>query len=1254
MPESTEPAGVEHVASAASASTPERTFGLRSLQPGYREEDHGLYARYIRHELNKPARRTHAPGGTEDDRSVRPRNIALTGGYGAGKSSILSRIVSEFGNRVVSVSLSTLGSEEVEPAPVSSDPGPLETSPVTNAIQKEIVKQLLYREKPSKVPGSRYRRIEGFRHGRALALSALVAAGMTGIAFLAGWLHRIEQLVGNNVSGDSAVYASFFILSGFTAYCLQRLFHNRLRIEKLGTGPASVSLTDKSESYFDKYLDEIVYFFEATEYDIVIFEDIDRFNDPYIFETLRELNTLLNNSKQVQPKAVTFIYAIKDSIFEQLGKISINGVEMGEEEIAQLAVTNRTKFFDVVIPVVPFISHRNARDLVSKQMKASGFVVDPVLADLVAKHLVDMRLIKNIHNEFAVFQQKILGPQGVAELDAQTLFAMVVYKNLYMADFEKIKEGTSNLDGVFEDYRAFVNREIRALDEAVRVAEGKIRKINSIETRSKVLGDRLDAYIERVLKQGDVEYDRASLTLASAVTREDLRKASFWKEWLEDEELVLSVDYIISVTVNYYGGSVQRSLKITRDDAKVIVADQLLIGEWEKEDVSKYEKERADSMKLRGQLKHASMKDVAALASLASSLDPVGEYFSASIRNRLGDGLAAEMIEAGYIDRNFSLYVALYYDDTVTVPARNYLIHSVEADVMDVNAEIGSESEIEAMLIEAGPSILGERSIFNVQIFDYLLGTGDKRLETPVSKLASGGRDEREFITSYLANGLHADRLVALLAPAWADVLVFLSQNPSVSDSQRLSLIDWALASLSEDISYATTSELGAFVQEGWRALGVLTRAGEAAHPNSVIDVLSSAGTTFDVLSDVSPDLVEGVVARGMYSLNVDNLTVALAGEANLSLNRIRAVDANVFEHVTAHLAEYIEIQAASPSTEFAIDEIEAFVPTINELADNSTDQLRAVVTASTDLTITNLSPLVTKAWPLVAETGRLTPSFSNVTKYLEEFGAVDDALAATLNEADSISKADEADDGQQRKLALALINSSAVIPGKRIELARGLEYDDTLVPSEVDFKNSDPDFVGEVLAAGLVADSSESFGQLADLAWAFKRSYVLRSSGFKDYLDEVEFSPSEWRSLVEDSQISNDVKAAVLARANVLSPVLAEPAMSALAEFALSTAQPVSGDVILAMAKSGVKSDLTVRLMAAEVADLSLDELIPILRVLPKAYVKLAGFNGHTKVPNTEANVQLVDRLIELDQVSSRDPNPRGEDFRVNLKRGA
>lgn len=56
----------------------------------------------------------------------------------------------------------------------------------------------------------------------------------------------------------------------------------------------------------------------------MIFEDIDRFDDLAIFEELRKLNDLLNMAPGIVGKegnkVVSFVYAVKDSIFALNGE----------------------------------------------------------------------------------------------------------------------------------------------------------------------------------------------------------------------------------------------------------------------------------------------------------------------------------------------------------------------------------------------------------------------------------------------------------------------------------------------------------------------------------------------------------------------------------------------------------------------------------------------------------------------------------------------------------------------------------------------------------------------------------------------------------------------------------------------------------------------------------------------------------------------------------------------------------------------
>jgi predicted metal-dependent hydrolase len=405
---------------------------LLSLTPDYDEDNHRVYLDAIEDAL------------TEGD-SI--KNIALTGGHGVGKSSVLAKLAEAHGNDVVQISLSTLG--------LSDGDGGGEKS-TTNRIQKEIVKQLLYREEPHRMPGSRFRRIARLKFLRSLGTAVLGGFALSLVFFLAGWTTKLEQLFSATALGLWFQFWVFLVLS-VTAFGVLVLFHNRIAIKGFKVASADITLTSEETTYFDQFLDEIVYFFDVTKCHIVIFEDIDRFDDPHIFETLRALNTLLNASKQLDGRKIRFVYAIKDSIFEVLGEPA--AVESGEEATPdvyaedrgrdEVARANRTKFFDLVIPVVPFITHRNARDLVARVMNDVEPKISGELIELAARHLPEMRLIKNVHNEFLIFRKKVLGAKdGDLNLSPDELFAMMLYKNTSLSDFELVKSGQSKREMV--------------------------------------------------------------------------------------------------------------------------------------------------------------------------------------------------------------------------------------------------------------------------------------------------------------------------------------------------------------------------------------------------------------------------------------------------------------------------------------------------------------------------------------------------------------------------------------------------------------------------------------------------------------------------------------------------------------------------------------------------------------------------------------------------------------------------------------
>ena len=111
-----------------------------------------------------------------------------------------------------------------------------------------------------------------------------------------------------------------------------------------------------------------LYFFSKTNYNILIIEDLDRFLEN---ESIKY--KILNDSKQIN-RPIKFIYAVKDNLFSN--------------------ATERTKFFDAIVPVIPVISNFNSYAELKDRFKGEQ-IPDKIMQDISA-HINDFRLINNI------------------------------------------------------------------------------------------------------------------------------------------------------------------------------------------------------------------------------------------------------------------------------------------------------------------------------------------------------------------------------------------------------------------------------------------------------------------------------------------------------------------------------------------------------------------------------------------------------------------------------------------------------------------------------------------------------------------------------------------------------------------------------------------------------------------------------------------------------------------------------------------
>jgi len=1184
---------------------------LRSLRPSYVPDQHRDYVEILQGELAK--------SGPDA-----PRNIALTGHYGTGKSSVLvetQRVLEESGVKVVNLSLPSLG---IGDGRIRSDGD--KAFDRTNLIQKEIVKQLLYRRKPSDMPASRYSRLDTFHVGRALGVAGAVGVAVTGFALLA----RVPSMVQDALPPEAWTWVDslwwgnlasaiqwlslllIFVLTVLAVLWAQRLLQQRIRVTELAAGPTKVTLSDSSSSYFDEYLDEIVYFFQTSETAVVIFEDLDRFRDPHIFETLRELNMLLNNAEQTGSAPIRFVYAVRDSIFEELDVESDDaeaGVEDGDRadgdtastdqgETRRLMSTNRTKFFDLVVPMVPFISHRTSRDLIRQELNAIPQAQRPgaTVIDIVGAHLTDMRLIKNICNEYEVFRRRILTQSGLKELTADRLFASIVYKNLYLADYERIRDGTSNLDTLYRAYRKWVAQQTAAARSTERSARARLRRIDAVGARAATLGARLQKVL---LARYTSRASTNGLQVQVAGTTHEwpaLATADFWRTYLQDRG-----------DLTFYHPRNQPET-IPFANVQTLMGTSLAPDDWTDEARSEVNSTISDAEADQRMARHASMTDALGMPDRLFSYGGADRSIN-DVAEQLFDGadLVLELLRAGLIDENFTLYITQFPGQTISASAMNFIIKAVQPDMMDIAYHFGAGEDVDvgdikAVLDAEAPRLLGGQSIYNVEIFDYLIKADPSRLDEPIRRLAATATNDRDFIDAYITSGKAAGFLVERLSGVWPGIFDYLvGEEPDVRGQ---GLLDAAWRGVRPELAYAVNSGQRAMITAALPSLPIVTTSQSPDRAVAIAETIQRMGIRVENLSGVAEPLLTEFSKRSVYPVTLANLR-AIVGDADLSLDRIKTFHVSeVYAHVLAHLGDYLAALDDASDVPTVADP-DRFAEILVDVGDADADALEEVASrADAACMLDDLDLLDAGLWSAIAGAHRLTLTARNVASYITECG-VDSDLANWLGTAGAIT-VDGDDPTPLQPLAIELLNAAALRHDPTLQIIDGLE----LEPGSIDAASLEADahvLLPALVRKGLVPDDAATYESLGTEEWALKEELIAVSQKFPSYMTELSLSSNELLGIASGS-VPDPVKDGLLDHLETFATQLGPRGAVALAQWAAARGRTPAVSAVVTLATKGgpAGAQAVIKLLGAQAATIDLESLKAALDALGRPYSHL------------------------------------------------
>lgn len=404
--------------------------------------------------------------------------IAFTGRYGIGKTSIINSILKKLHNnpKEIRVSLGNYkraSSKNEENNDMNID---------INDIETKILQQIIYTTDENKLPMSRFRRIRyiGKIKKCVLVFLSLLILGLIYVYFPKVYIEIFGNLYNLCIKYVHKHLCNFicvilFFCIWFILYKFIVGIETKIDISTLKYKDLEIGINKNNEkSVFNKYLDEIVYFFKQTKTQILVIEDLDRYGNISleIFKKLKELNFLLNSNETIKKNGgVVFIYALRDDLF--------------------LNHEDRVKFFDYIIPVVSKFSNQNAKEYVMELYQdfheKYKLLIDEKLLRLISIYIQDRRLLLNIFMEFKTYIDVLTNNQHINYTE---LFAVICYKNMNPLDFEKRLKYEGDLYNIFNyknDFIKIINSRLMEENDKITnsIESARKQKINDIQDLKK-------------------------------------------------------------------------------------------------------------------------------------------------------------------------------------------------------------------------------------------------------------------------------------------------------------------------------------------------------------------------------------------------------------------------------------------------------------------------------------------------------------------------------------------------------------------------------------------------------------------------------------------------------------------------------------------------------------------------------------------------------------------------------------------------
>ena len=585
------------------------------------------------------------------------KNVAITGSYGAGKSSVMETFKNtENGKKYQYLHISLAHFEKIDEMPDDE----MKSGEIERLLEGKIVNQLMHKIPAEKIPDSKVSMKKIPDKAEVESWAVGIVAGILLVVYFACFISMtkietknifLKLLCMELTQWDvfiPAVLVAVILLYKLVEYLVIAQMKSRF-FKRVCFKDGEIELfgPEKEDefSYFDRYLDEIKYLFRNAGIDVFVFEDIDRYGTNQIFEKLREINDIINVG---QEKPIRFFYLLRDDLFVE---------------------KDRTKFFDFIIPVLPIISKHNSFNIFLKYLENGKFPIRREFLRQISMYVDDMRILNNIYNEYQIYQTKLSGIS--VRKSAEKIFSIVTYKNLFPAEFILLQQGDGYVVALLEEKKNQIKIKSRDLEANIGLLEElffeKDRTANELNLKNQKELDALFLQLDeiyRVARKTRADYASLADFVADLIENSqqvEYKSGSYW--------------YDGTNKINSAIASMRNNPEYKKRKDELAKIEQFRATECRKlqENIAakRAEKERLHTLSFREYVDAYGFEQIQEEVIKKATVEKNQHILNVS--SSLYIKLIHFLLTNGHIDENYSDFIAVFQNDDISQSDKKYV-----------------------------------------------------------------------------------------------------------------------------------------------------------------------------------------------------------------------------------------------------------------------------------------------------------------------------------------------------------------------------------------------------------------------------------------------------------------------------------------------------------------------------------------------------------------------------------------------------